>query len=320
MCTPGHAEAAAAQRERAARLARDRHRDRPLVVLHEEHLRRLVARGEDERLVRVALRGGAVAVVHEHRGIRLGVAGADQRRRTGCPWRSRSRAASATRARACRGGSCRSRPGSSRRGSRRAAATRIATGSRPRIMPTMCSRYDGKRWSCGRAACAEPTCAASWPWLGTHRASWPCRCRFAPARSSRRDDRHVAVELLEHAVGERLDEGEVGLRLGCRTQLALGGQQLDRRRGELSLAGCHRSTLPATPGALLVKPVQAHPESGGGFRQTPLRRSRCGCPRAGTPASRGPRRTGARRRPSCRRPWAARRSCRARRAPASPAR
>ena len=73
----GHAESAAAQRERAARLARDRDRDRPLVVLHEEHLRRLVARREDEGLVGVALRRGAVAVVHEHRGIRVGIAGAD---------------------------------------------------------------------------------------------------------------------------------------------------------------------------------------------------------------------------------------------------
>ena len=74
----GHAEAAAAQGEGAARLARHGDRDRPLVVLHEEHLRRLVAGREDEGLAGVALRRGAVAVVHEHRGIRVGIARADQ--------------------------------------------------------------------------------------------------------------------------------------------------------------------------------------------------------------------------------------------------
>ena len=72
---------------------------------------------------------------------------------------------------------------------------------------------------------------------------------------------HVAVEPLQRCVFERLDEGEIGLGLGRRTELALGGQQLDRRRGEFSLAGWHRSTLPARRQPLLVKPVQAHPES-----------------------------------------------------------
>ena len=176
-----------AKGEGAARLAGDGHRDRPLVVLQEEHLRRLVAGGEDERLARRrparwSRRRSRRAPRHPTRGRRCRPA-----RRTGCPWRSRWRAGSATRSRACRGGSCRSRPGSSRRGSRRAAATGSRRGRGPRIMPTMCSRYDGKRWSCGRAACAEPTCAASWPWLGTHSASWPCRCRFARPMSSRRE-------------------------------------------------------------------------------------------------------------------------------------
>ena len=108
-------------------------------------------------------------------------------RRTGCPSRSPWRAGSATRARACRGGSCRSRRGSTRRASRRAAAT----GSRRGRGRGSCRRRArGTTGRCGpaaRAACAEPTWAASWPWLGTHSASWPCRCRLAHARSSRRE-------------------------------------------------------------------------------------------------------------------------------------
>ena len=51
--------------------------DGPLVVLAEEHDRGVVHRGEDERLVDVALGGGAVAEVGDHGGVALGVAGAD---------------------------------------------------------------------------------------------------------------------------------------------------------------------------------------------------------------------------------------------------
>ena len=100
-----------------ARLRRDRHRDRPLVVLQEEDLGRLVARGEDHRLVHVALAGGAVAVVDDDGFVALGVAGAASCRRRRGPSRSRWRAASASRARACRAGCCRSsgRTGPSRR-------------------------------------------------------------------------------------------------------------------------------------------------------------------------------------------------------------
>jgi hypothetical protein len=53
-------------------------RDRPLVVLAEEDHRRVVRRREDERLVHVALRGGAVAEERHHAGVALGITGADQ--------------------------------------------------------------------------------------------------------------------------------------------------------------------------------------------------------------------------------------------------
>ena len=73
----GEAEAERALVERDPGLALDRLRDRPLVVLAEEHDRGVVRRGEDERLVDVALRGGAVAEVRDHRGVAVRVAGAD---------------------------------------------------------------------------------------------------------------------------------------------------------------------------------------------------------------------------------------------------
>ena len=71
------AEAQRALVERDAGLALDRLRDRPLVVLAEEDDRRVVGGGEDEGLVDVALRGRAVAKVRDHRGVAVGVAGAD---------------------------------------------------------------------------------------------------------------------------------------------------------------------------------------------------------------------------------------------------
>ena len=71
------AEAQRALVERDAGLALDRLGDGPLVVLAEEHDGGVVGRGEDERLVDVALRGRAVTEVGEHGRVALGVAGAD---------------------------------------------------------------------------------------------------------------------------------------------------------------------------------------------------------------------------------------------------
>src|ERR1700727_1198728 len=53
--------------ERDPPLPLQRRGDGPLVVLAEEHHRRVVDRGPDERLVHVALAGGAVAEVGDHR-------------------------------------------------------------------------------------------------------------------------------------------------------------------------------------------------------------------------------------------------------------
>ena len=73
----GEAEAESPLVERDPGLALDRLGDGPLVVLAEEHDRRVVGRGEDERLVDVALRGGTVAEVRDDRRVAVGVAGAD---------------------------------------------------------------------------------------------------------------------------------------------------------------------------------------------------------------------------------------------------
>ena len=73
----GEAEAERALVERDPGLPLDRLGDRPLVVLAEEHDRGVVGRGEDERLVDVALAARAVAEVRDHRRVALGVAGAD---------------------------------------------------------------------------------------------------------------------------------------------------------------------------------------------------------------------------------------------------
>ena len=73
----GEAEAESPLVERDPGLALDRLGDGPLVVLAEEHDRGVVGRGEDERLVDVALRGRAVAEVRDDRGVAVGVAGAD---------------------------------------------------------------------------------------------------------------------------------------------------------------------------------------------------------------------------------------------------
>ncbi len=93
----GEAEAESPLVERDPGLALDRLRDRPLVVLAEEDDRGVVGRGEDERLVDVALAAGAVTEVGDHGGVAVGVTGADVRRRAGRPSRSRSRAGSARR-------------------------------------------------------------------------------------------------------------------------------------------------------------------------------------------------------------------------------
>ena len=71
------AEAQGALVERDPGLALDRLGDGPLVVLAEEHDRGVVGGGEDERLVDVALAGGAVAEVGDDGRVALGVAGAD---------------------------------------------------------------------------------------------------------------------------------------------------------------------------------------------------------------------------------------------------
>ena len=70
----GDAESARALIQRYARLHAHRHRDRPVIVLDEEHLRRLVARGEDEGLVHVALAHGTVTEVDDDRLILVRVA------------------------------------------------------------------------------------------------------------------------------------------------------------------------------------------------------------------------------------------------------
>src|SRR5699024_1282450 len=49
--------------------------DRPVVVLAEEHHRRVVDGGEHHRFVDVALRGGAVTVVGDHRAVPVGITG-----------------------------------------------------------------------------------------------------------------------------------------------------------------------------------------------------------------------------------------------------
>ena len=79
----------------------------------------------------------------------------------------------------------------------------------------------------GLAARPEPICAASWPVSGTHRASWPCRCRAVASWSKRRIGAMSRVEAAQLS----------GVELGsayweepdpcprCRR-----GQQLDHRR------------------------------------------------------------------------------------------
>ena len=73
----GEAEAEGALVERDPGLPLDRLGDRPLVVLAEEHDRGVVGRGEDERLVDVALAARAVTEVGDHRRVAVRVAGAD---------------------------------------------------------------------------------------------------------------------------------------------------------------------------------------------------------------------------------------------------
>ena len=73
----GEAEAAGALVERDAGLLLVGLGDGPLVVLAEEDDRGVVDRGEDEGLVDVALRGGAVAEVGDDGGVAVVVAGAD---------------------------------------------------------------------------------------------------------------------------------------------------------------------------------------------------------------------------------------------------
>ena len=74
----GEAEAGRALVQRHPALPLDRLADRPLVVLAEEDDRQVAGRRPDERLVDVALAGGAVAEEGEHRGVAVGVAGADR--------------------------------------------------------------------------------------------------------------------------------------------------------------------------------------------------------------------------------------------------
>ena len=75
---PGNAEPDAAPRDRHAELLVVRLRDRPAVVLAEQHDGGVVDRGEDESLVDVTLRGGAVAEVRHDRGVLGRVARANE--------------------------------------------------------------------------------------------------------------------------------------------------------------------------------------------------------------------------------------------------
>ena len=122
-----------------------------MVVLQEEHLRRLVAGGEDVRLVHVALAGRAVAEVDEH----------GRRRASGSP---RADVAVERQAHRVAGGVQRLRADHERVEVRVAACS--AGSQPPCVWPrsrrddvdrvdaadacaTACSRYDGKMWSCG---------------------------------------------------------------------------------------------------------------------------------------------------------------------------
>src|SRR5699024_4893184 len=73
----GHAEAATTAGERHAGLPRGRLRDRPVVVLAEEHHRCVVDGGEGQRLVHVALGGGTVAEIGNRGAVATGVSGTD---------------------------------------------------------------------------------------------------------------------------------------------------------------------------------------------------------------------------------------------------
>ena len=190
----GHAEPAEPQVQRDARLHAHRHRDRPLVVLQEEHLRGLEARGEHERLADVALRGGAVAEVDHDRFVGVRVPGAARARRRRRPSRIRWRAASASRPRACRGGSSRSPRVPAAVGD--AAEQFDDAAARRRRAP--CRRRARGRPGTGgpaaRAACAEPIWAASWPMLGTHSAELALPLQVRGLHVEAAGDDHVAVE------------------------------------------------------------------------------------------------------------------------------
>ena len=92
----GHAVAVCSAVERNSRLNADGNRNSPVVVLHKEHLRGLLAGGKNHGLVNIALAGGAVAKVDDDGLVGFVVAGGvgaikfDAHRVSGCVQRLRA--------------------------------------------------------------------------------------------------------------------------------------------------------------------------------------------------------------------------------------
>ena len=201
---PGEAEAAGPLVERDAGLPLVGLGDGPLVVLAEEHDGALVHGREDERLVDVALGGRAVAEERDHRGVAVGVAGAD--------------VAVALDAHRVADRVQRLVADDDRVEVEvvlvRVPAAVVDPAEHPEQLPAGRPRGTRRRRARGsretrspvrRIARPIPTCAASWPSSPGHRPSSPWRCSAVPSVSQPPDQHHVAVERLRVRVGHRVD-------------------------------------------------------------------------------------------------------------------
>ena len=240
----GHAVAFGAPVERGARLGGDGHRDRPLVVLQEEHLGRAVGVREHHRLVHVALARGAVAVVDDDGGVTLGIAGA---------------------ALAVEGEAHRVAGGvQGLRAEHEGVDVRVAVlrvGRVPAAVREPAHHADdvdrvdaaGGRHDVFAVAREDVVLRAR----RAHRADLrgllaeggrpegelALALQVGGLPVERAHGHHVAVERLEVAVGERVDQGEVALRFGRRRERPVGGQNTHEcrvvRRGHVSTVDPH---------------------------------------------------------------------------------
>ena len=99
----------------------------------------------------------------------------------------------------------------------------MSSRSRPRTIPTACSRYDGKMWSCGTHREAGPYLRRLLSEARDPERHLALALEVGPFQVEGASERHDAVEFAEFRIRQLLDEGKVlGRRLSLSTRAPAG--------------------------------------------------------------------------------------------------